>query len=65
MKWPFSLAFVFSLFVATLGLEGGGLHNKSIKSAHSSRDVTGAPSSQRDFAMHNYYVVRKFNGEKS
>ena len=27
--------------------------------------LTGAPSSQRDFAMHNYYVVREFNGEKS
>ena len=27
--------------------------------------TTGAPSSQRDFAMHNYYVVREFNGEKS
>ena len=26
---------------------------------------TGPPSSQRDFAMYNYYVVREFNGEKS
>ena len=56
---------IYFQFIMKRLRERTGRLEKAVNRVLADGEGTGDPSSQRDFALHNYYVVREFNGEKS